>query len=92
MAALLSRQAHVKCDVEVRGIDRIGKKMAHKPHEFDITGLELPYNTRSEILAEKIKDTLPDGWISDNEFSSQNTFFKKDGKDYARTTIRTWID
>lgn len=89
-ATALSRQMNVECNISVMGLDRIGKKMIHKVHEFEIPN-NIPYNKRKEELSEIIKETLPEGWVSDNYFASQNTFFEKDGKKYARTTIRQWI-
>lgn len=90
LAAALSRVAHTKCSIEVRGIDKIGKTMSHKYHEFCVEGLDYNRRNAKEVLSEKIKETLPDGWISDNYFGSQNTFFQKDGKMWCRTTIRKW--
>lgn len=90
LSSALSRTAHTTCDLELRGLDKIGKKMIHRKHEFEIPD-NIPYDARTKVLSEIIKETLPDGWVSDNSFSSQNTFFEKDGKKYAQTTIRTWI-
>lgn len=30
-------------------------------------------------------------WVSDNYFQSQDSFFSKDGKNYARAVIRRWV-
>ena len=87
----LSRVTYTPCQIDVKGLDKLNKKMVNKYHEFEIPK-DIPYSDKNKILSDIIKDTLPDGWISDNYFSSQNTFFKKDGKDYARTTIRQWVD
>lgn len=92
LSSALSKMAYTNCSIEVNGLDKVGKTMINKVHDFDITGLDMPYDKRTHILSEKIKETLPDGWISDNYFNSQSTFFKKDGRDYARTTIRQWVD
>lgn len=92
LSSALSRMAHTRCNIEVNGLDKVGKTMINKKHEFDIHGIDIDYNKRSEILSEIIKETLPEGWVPDNYFGSQDTFFKKDGRDYARTTIRQWID
>lgn len=91
LCTALSRQARVECDIDVYNIDRVGKKMIHKQHEFEIP-FSIDYNNKNQMLSELIKDTLPEGWISDNHFSSQNTFFEKDGKKYARTTIRSYVE
>lgn len=89
-ASALGRLSHTPCEITLRGIERVGKKMLHKKHAFPISE-NIPYEKMTEILSEEIKKTLPDGWISDNHFASQDTFFKKDGIQYAQTTIRTWV-
>jgi hypothetical protein len=86
----LSRLGYTGCEIELRGLDRVGKKMEHKKIEFEIPE---GYYKRShkkdlETLAEK---ACPEGWISSNYFNSQDSFFIKDGKRYARTTIRRWV-
>jgi len=90
LSMALSRLGNTPCEVDVYSIGRIGKKMEHKKHEFEIPS-DILYAKRSEVLCELIKETLPDGWESDNRFSSQDTFFSKDGKSFARTTIRRWV-
>lgn len=92
LSEALSRIAHTECDINVFGLDNIGKTMVNKRHEFEIpTGIRFGNADFKETLSELIKETLPDGWISDNYFNSQDTFFKRDGKEYAQTTIRQWI-
>jgi len=90
LSQCLSRMAYVDCEIELLGIENVGKTMELKKHEFEIPK-NIPYSERKNVLAELIKETLPDGWVSDNYFSSQDTFFTKDGKDMARTTIRRWV-
>lgn len=90
LSRALGRGSYTECKIVLNGLDRLGKKMENKTHEFQIPSV-IPYEQREKVLSEVIKETLPDGWVSDNYFNSQNTYFKKDGKDYARTTIRRWI-
>ena len=90
LSAALSRQMRVECKIKVVGIDKIGKKHENKTFEF-----EIPSNlssSRHEIELQKIAQSLlKDGWVADKYFSSQNSFFKKDGVQYARCTIRRWV-
>lgn len=56
---------------------------------------ELPeanYMNRKEVAIETIKTVCPDGWTPDLYFGSQNSFFRENGKEYARVTIRRWIE
>ncbi len=85
--------ANVEVDGEVMNIDKIGKKMEHKPHEFELTrdiwqSDKLKEHARAMVLA-KLKNTE---WEPDLHFYSQDSFFTKDGKKWVRTTIRRWID
>ncbi len=79
----------VECEAKIFNIDKINKKMEHKKFEFEI-GKDSFFN-RKEIAIEKIKNTCPEGWIPDMYFSSQDSFFTKNEKDYARCTIRRWV-
>lgn len=91
LSQALSRLSYTSCECEVRDLALIGKRMEHKKHQFEIPN-DLPYSLRSEVLPQLIKETLPEGWQSDDYFNSQDTFFKKDGKEYAQTTIRRWVN
>lgn len=89
-SAALGRLAYVNCELDLRGLDKVGKKHECKTFEFEIT-----YSKTKEDLALACNEALfAQGmyeWVSDNYFRSQNSFFKKDGKDWARCTIRRWV-
>lgn len=93
LSAALSRIAYTNCDMELFGLERIGKKMEHKQFEFELPRKGLSSKNDKELseIVQKMLDESDEGWISDTHFSSQNTFFSKDGKDYARCTIRRWV-
>lgn len=92
LSAALSRQSRTDCEIEVHGLNNVGKKMENKTHEF-----ELPVDFTSNridsrgALYEQAVKTCPDGWIPENYFGSKDSFFTRDGKNYARVTIRRWI-
>lgn len=90
LSAALSRQADVKCEIEVRGLEKIGKTHENRDFEFEIPNGLAGSKNESELhkLAQSL---LSDGWIADRYFSSQNSFFKKNGVQYARCTIRRWV-
>lgn len=73
--------------VTVYGLDKLGKEQVHKPLAFEIT----KYGSAEEAR-ERVLQACPVGWFPDMGFSSQGTFFGKDGKNYAQTTIRTWVE
>lgn len=90
LSAALSRLSRVECDLDVRGFGRVGKTHENKDFEFEIPK---PDMTDEELgrYSQEILDSNGEGWISDKYFGSQSSFFYKDGKKFARTTIRRWI-
>lgn len=87
----LSRSAHIPCSIEVFGLDTLNKIMEHKTIEFKMPE-KYEYSDREKIAIRLAEENCPVGWISDNYFNSQNSFFIKDGSYYARCIIRRWVD
>jgi len=86
---MLSRLGSTSCKkTEVFGLDRVGKKHTNKTFEFELPKHD--WIKRKECALETIKRVCPKGWISDDCFDSQYSFFTKDDKEYARVTIRKW--
>jgi uncharacterized protein YggL (DUF469 family) len=90
LSAALSQQMHVDCSVEVHEIEKVGKKHENTTLEFEIPS-ELANSIHSEELQKIAQSMLSDGWIAENYFRSQNSFFKNNNKQYARCTIRRWV-
>jgi hypothetical protein len=90
LSEVLSRMKYTACEIEVFGLDRVGKKHENKRFEFVVPS-DLKGKRDSEKLREHAQTLLTDGWIADGYFSSQDSFFTKDGIDYARVTIRRWV-
>jgi len=85
----------VRGEVTVAGLERVGKKMEHRPFSFPLNrSAALVYGEdREKVACEAIKQHLPEGWQSDDYFRSQDSFYTtEDGKLWARTTIRRWVD
>ncbi len=89
----MSRLGYVECEIEVYGLDKLGKKMINEPFEFCL-GKSSKYTASElkDVAIEMVKEACPDGWIADSYFQSQDSFFFKDGETWARTTIRKWVD
>lgn len=75
----------------VRDLDRVGKKMEMGVFEFEIPEDISKFSEEEKEFAIKHATKCPDGWLPDLGFNRQDSFFNKDGKRYARTTIRRWI-
>jgi hypothetical protein len=89
----LGRLAYTPCfSMEVKGLDKVGKQMENRPLIFEVPK-ELPYkrDERDKLLIPILEKVCPEGWVYDMGFHSQDSFFSKDGKSYAKTTIRRWV-
>lgn len=90
LSAALSRQMSVECEIEVKGLDKVGKTHENKRLEFEIPN-DLASSRNTEQLHSLAQSILTDGWVADKYFGSQDSFFKKGGVQYARCTIRRYI-
>ena len=90
-AECITGLAYAECDIEFSGLENVGKQIERDTIEFEIPEY-IYFGTRKEIAYKLAKETAPDGWIVSNYFGSQSSFFRKDGKDYARTSISRWVE
>jgi hypothetical protein len=88
--AMMGRQSYVPVQMEVMNLEKIGKKHEWKRHVVEMPN-NVEYNERKALASKRVADTLPEGWESDDSFTSQDSFFQKDGKEYAQTTIRRYV-
>lgn len=91
LSAALSRLCNIDCEIDVMGLDRVGKKHEHDKLEFEITD-SLRSSRNEKLLQHIAQSKLSDGWIAESYFGSKDSFFTKDGKPYARVTIRRWVE
>lgn len=91
----LSRMSMTDCEFITRGLDVIGKQHENKTFEFKIpdTLNSNRYRNKSadSQLADYADTLLSDGWKAEGYFGSQNSFFNKDGENWARCTIRRYV-
>jgi len=89
MLALTGLSA-MPCNLEVNALDKVGKQIQRKALVFP-----LPKNTkyRDREFAKAIaKDFTDDGWTADLFFSSQDSFFIKDGINWAKTHQYRYVE
>lgn len=87
---LLSREVMVECDVEYGELSRVGKNMEIEKLVFPMPD-GIGYKERNKVaIAESVKH-VPDGWVADNYYGGQSSFFEVDGQKHARVTIRRWV-
>lgn len=93
-SSALSRLSQTECEVEVIGLDRVGKLQEHKQHEFELTGGLTIYNRHNDLPAiiKLANATCPEGWVPDAYFGSKDSLVDRGDKTYARTMIRRWVD
>ena len=92
----LGRLAHMGCDIDIVGLEKVGKKMEYKSCVFELPdgytkNYKSSYDDTLRDFAQNELDLENEGWIADSFFGSQNSFFEKDGKKYARCTVRRWV-
>ncbi len=80
----------VKCDIDVRGLDKVGKRLETDDLIFEMPS-RVKYSERNQVAAELARESAPDGWEASDYFCAQDSFFEKDGKSYARTSISRWV-
>jgi hypothetical protein len=90
LSSMLSRQAHIDCDIDVGILEKVGKTHKNDSFEFKIPNCFTGYDHKVEIV-KHAQSLVPDGWICDKYMGSQNSFFTKDGENWGRIIIRTWI-
>ena len=82
--------AEVDCNHELNNPEIVGKKKEVEKLEF-----EMPRGTlinRKNIAAAIANTEMPEGWELWDGFSSQNSFFTKDGVEMARCKIIRYVD
>lgn len=92
--ALLARHAYKSCSIEIPDKhywQNVGKKQVMDNISFPMPD-GVPYQERKQIACDLLPAYTPEGWIADTYFGSQGSFSRKDGKDYANTIIRSWVD
>ena len=92
LSQALSRLAHTECkSCEVFGMKNLGKKLITKPLEFPLPP-KFSFQKRKQIAEIEALKYIPNGWSSDLYLNSKGSFFRKDGQEWARITIRKWVE
>jgi|GEM_PF-1844841 len=95
-AECITGLSHCEGIGEVRGLDKVGKKMEHDEIIFEMP--DHTYENKKMIAKEagnkalKEQRTRDSGWVISDSFNSQGSFFRKDNKEYARASIRRWVE
>lgn len=90
LSAALGRQSMIDCEMEVIGLDQVGKT-----HEHKFVFFEIPENLASSKYAAELngflQTQLKDGWVACDSYVSKGSFYKENGVQYARATIRRYV-
>ena len=93
LSQALSRLSHTKCAIEVHNTDKLNKKLQVSEVIFEVPDNSYNYvRDNADEIYRLACEACKDGFIPDNYFGSQRSFFTKDGKPHARATTRRWID
>jgi hypothetical protein len=89
---LFANQANVPCKFIAANLDKIGRYHKHKTFEFPLPKNfeKIKYTDRKTTAYKIAVELAPKNYEPDSNFSSQNSFFEKDGKPWARCTIRKY--
>jgi len=85
----------VDCEMTVHGLENVGKKIETDKIEFEMPNSQNAFlleKEEKEVAREIAKKNTPEGWITDQYFDSKDSFFYRDGKRWARTTIIRWVN
>lgn len=84
------RLAHVPCLLHTNWLSVVWKNMEHMKFEFEVDWF-CEYSSRVWNAQQIAKKLCPEWWQPDLWFWSQDSFFKKDWKSFAQTTIRRYV-
>ena len=90
-ALAITGLSHVKCGIDIHGLDKVGTIMESKHHVFELP-CECYDENRVWHAIEEAKKTCPEGWVPDTYFGSQNSFFMSGDKSMARCVIRRYVE
>lgn len=100
LSMMLGRLGKVPCILDIKGLDKVGKKMETKTHTFTLPDDFIPYKRNDDQLYELSIKSLgenSEGWIPDKYFGSQNSIQPFINKETGETnyrcdvTLRRWI-
>lgn len=89
-AEAITGLSFVDCEIMVNDFEKVGMQFQRKTLEFELP--ETTYSNRKDIAYKEALKLCDDGWVPSSYFSSQNSFFRKDGKDFARTSASRWVE
>jgi len=89
-AECITGLSYVNCEMEVRGLENVGKKRESMPIIFEMTAVD--YDVKVDTAIKLAEEAAPEGWVCSSYFGSQDSFFYKDGKYYGRTTAYRWVE
>lgn len=91
-AQAITGLAAVPCELETRGLDKVGKYRHHDKISFPINTPSWS-SDRREIAAKELLNHLPEGWFCNDSFNNQGSFTTdKEGNTIAHASIVTWSD
>lgn len=84
----LTGASEIPCDLVIKRLERIGMKKETLPLEFLIP--KDAYHNKDKAM-QIANEQTPEGWQAVNYFNSQNSFFVRNGKSWAKTVMVRWV-
>ncbi len=87
----ITGRGYVDCELDLRGLDRVGMIREIKPLEFELPA-RLAHKRGERQLAEELCDSFAEeGWVADGYFGSQSSIQHRDGKRIAVGRQVRWV-
>jgi len=87
-ADAITGRGMVECTIDVCGLERVGKVMHVKSIKFPLLDLA---PDKKVAACKEVARICPEGWVPDNYFGSQDSFWQDDGVLWAKCIIRCWV-
>lgn len=89
-AEALTGLGFVDIEFDVRGLENVGKTRERKTIEINLGKIGYDVDRKSLAMI-KARELESDGWVCDGYFSSQDSFYHKDGNTYCRANFLRYV-
>ena len=88
VSAAMSGMARIPCQFNALNTDKVGKFCFNCVLEFKVPPSETKDANRKVLALQQAIKICPEGWIPDKHYGSKDSFFVRNGVEWARTVIR----
>lgn len=89
ISKMLSRLCSIPCRFGLHAVERVGLQQEYKTFAFPMPAAT--YTNQKEVAIETVRKLCPEGWVADEYFDRQNSFYRDGTVEMARTMIRRYV-